>query len=120
MHNKLNPKKPKYVPSKLENCQNLKINDPKLIAFANKCFIDSGKNLNDYTPPKITDFIIELPKLREKFSKLREKSPELWKEFPEFSDRWVVSYCGKEGCFGNHYEVRISSVTCKCEVEGIK
>lgn len=56
MQGRLNPKRTALPPSRLENCQNLKINDPKLIAFANKCLIEAGGRLSDFAPEEIRRF----------------------------------------------------------------
>lgn len=99
---RLNPKKTALPPSRLENCQNLEINDPKLIAFANKCLIEDGRNISDFGHPKI-----------KRFTESQRKKVE-----PELPDEWTVWYHNKKGYMGGDYLVRISLVTCECEVSG--
>jgi len=130
MQGRLNPKNPALPPSRLENCQNLKINDLKLIAFANRCLLEHGKGMIAYSsakkidcitcPKKITDFAPpEIKRYSEsdiqKFYKSRnEKIPEI-----KLPDEWIVFYHNKKGYMGGDYMVRISPVTCECTVDGV-
>ena len=69
---------------KLKNCQNLKVNDPKIIEFANK-FAKSSRNLTTFEQPIVS----------------------------EKPDYWIVSYTGKESTVGNHFGIVINRKTCK-------
>jgi hypothetical protein len=117
---RFNPRQPTLPPSKLENCQNLKIDDLKLIAFANKCLLEHGKNMIIYSsvnntdcttcPKKITDF--EPPEIK-RFTESEKKKVKL-----ELPDEWTVWYHNKKGYMGGNYLVEISLVTCECTVSG--
>lgn len=81
MQGRLNPEKTAFPPSRLENCQNLKINNPKLIAFANKCLIEAGGRISDFTPYEIR-----------RFTEAEKKRVGL-----ETPDEWVAYYRHKKG-----------------------
>jgi len=98
MQGRLNPEKP--APGRLENCQNLKITDPKLIAFANKCLIEAGGRISDFAPKGI-----------KRFTEVEKKKYGL-----ETPDEWVVFYDHRRGRIGGLYLVTISPVTCECTV----
>ena len=98
VQSRLNPKQPAQPRSRLENCQNLKVNDPKLIAFANKCLIEAGGRISDFTPDHIR-----------RFTEAEKKRVGL-----ETPDEWVVSYRSKKGRIWGGYSVRINVVTCEC------
>lgn len=104
MQSRLNPKQPTLPPSRLENCQDLKINDPKLIAFANKCLIEAGGRLSDFAPEEIRRFT----EAEKKRIKLKFKL--------ELPDEWIVFYRSRRGYVGGTYSVRINPVTCECIV----
>lgn len=97
---RLHPKQPKLPPSRLENCQNLKINDPKLIAFANKCLIEAGGRISDFVPDNV-----------KRFTEAEKKRVKL-----ELPDEWVVFYRSRKGYVGGTYLVRINPITCECIV----
>lgn len=127
---RLNPKEPARPPSRLENCQNLTINAPKLIAFANKCLLEYGKNrsayasarnisdytyprnITDYGPPEIKRF--SESEIRRFYNSKNEKLPEI-----EFPDEWAIFYHKKAHFGGNEYVVTINRVTCECKVDGV-
>lgn len=98
MRDRLIPKKTALPPSRLDNCQNLKINAPKLIAFANKCLIEAGGRISDFTPYEIR-----------RFTEAEKKRVGL-----ETPDEWVVSYRHRKGHRWGGYSVRINTVTCEC------
>ncbi|MBI4803073.1 MAG: hypothetical protein HY796_11170 [Elusimicrobia bacterium] len=112
---RLNPKQPALPPSKLENCQNLEINDLKLIAFANKCLLEYGKdriayasarNINDITCPKnITDF--NPPEIK-RFTEAEKKRAKI-----EVPDEWTVWYRNKKGYMGG------AGCRCRCSKASI-
>ena len=119
MQDRLDPEKPALPPARLDNCRNLKINDLKLIAFANKCLLEYGKdkivhasvrNINYVTCPiNINDFI--LPEIK-RYTEAEKKRFGL-----ESPDEWTVWYQSKRGYMGGgDYLVRINPVTCECTV----
>lgn len=101
---RLNPKQPTLLPSRLENCQNLEINDPKLIVFANKCLIEAGGRISDYVPDKI-----------KRYTEAEKKRIKLKFEL-DLPDEWVVFYRSRKGYVGGTYLVRINPITCECIV----
>lgn len=107
MQSKLNPEKPALPASKLENCQNLKINDPKLIAYANKCLIEKGLNINNYK-------LSEIKKITE--TERKRAAEKLGDEgFLELPDVWLFFYNDKRRGFGD-CTVSINWDTCECNV----
>ena len=102
MQGRLNPKKPALPPSRLENCQDLKISDPKLIAFANKCLIKAGRRISDFAPKGIK----------------RSTEAEKKKYGLETPDEWVVYYehRGALKPMSDTPFVTISPITCECVV----
>ncbi|MBU2483216.1 MAG: hypothetical protein KJ760_19200 [Proteobacteria bacterium] len=88
--------KERVKPVRLENCNDLKADNPKIIEFANKCANTDGTiDLTTYEQPKVS----------------------------EESTEWDIFYAGKASidgrmALGHHFTIIIDRKTCECKVYG--